>query len=220
MENFKIYENMDSIDVNVLTEAAGVKTWPKGKRYVVDCNGVEVKIQTSYTKIDEKFPNIGYYSYVAIGTIYRRELRRDEIRWETNGEPQYADPMFDMSVVQKHKLDKKQLQQRIEFITAVANLINNQEAMEAIVQAATKKKNGTLHKGRVLKIASTGISGLFPYVYALVARNKDDHTITITFEDVTCNEGDNDLWAKDFVSTPHEGLKLSEAIAKSLSVNN
>lgn len=217
MGNFKIYENMDSMNVGVLTEAAGTNKWPKGKRYVVNCNGNEIKIQTFYNKIEEKLPTeYGYDAYVAIGTIYRRELSNDEIRWETNGEPQYADPMFDLKVIEEHRLSKKQVQQRVEFITAVANLINNQEAMEAIVKAATKKKNGTLHKGRVLKIASTGIAGMMPYVYALVARNKDDRTISITFEEVTCKEGDNELWDNDFVSTNHEGLKLSEAIAKSL----
>lgn len=217
MENFKIYENMDSMNVEVLTKGAGAKTWPKGKRYMVNCNGVEIKIQTFYTKMDEKLPRGGYDAYAAIDSIYRRELRPDEIRWETDGEPQYSEPMFNKDAIRDKRLSEEQVKERLAFITAVANLINNQEAMEAIVQAATKKKNGTLHKGRVLKIASSGIAGIFTDVSALVARNKDDKTIAITFEDVNCKEGDNALWANDFVSTPHEGLKLSELIAESLS---
>ena len=49
-------------------------------------------------------------------------------------------------------------------------------------------------------------------VYAIVARAKTDNTMSVTFEDVLCKPGDNEVWANDFISTYHEGLPVSEAL--------
>ena len=210
MNNFSIYDRLDSLDISRLANAAGITNWPKGKRYTINCNGVEIKVQTYLAKAEEKMPSFGYDAYSAIESMYVRELRREEILWENNGEPQYADPQFNTKELTR--LSAEQIQKRTDFIIAIANLINNQETMDAIVQAATKKKNGTLHKNRVVKIACAGVSDSIDRVYAIVARAKTDNTMSITFEDVLCRPGDNEVWANDFISTYHEGLPVSEAI--------
>ena len=210
MNNFLIYDRLDSLDISKLVNAARIMNWPKGKRYTINCNGVEIKVQTYLAKAEEKMPSFGYDAYSAIESMYVRELRREEILWENNGEPQYADPQFNTKELTR--LSAEQIQKRTDFIIAIANLINNQETMDAIVQAATKKKNGTLHKNRDVKIACAGVSDSIDRVYAIVARAKTDNTMSITFEDVLCRPGDNEVWANDFISTYHEGLPVSEAI--------
>ena len=210
MNNFSIYDRLDSLDISRLANAAGITNWPKGKRYTVNCNGVEIKVRTYLAKAGEKMPDFGYDAYSAIESMYVRELSREEILWENNGEPQYADPQFNTKDLTW--LSDEQIQKRTDFIIAIANLINNQETMDAIVQAAAKKKNGTLHKNRVVKIACAGVSDSIDRVYAIVARAKTDNTMSITFEDVLCRPGDNVVWANDFISTYHEGLPVSEAI--------
>lgn len=210
MNNFLIYNRLDSLDISKLVNAAGITNWPKGKRYMVNCNGVEIKVQTYLAKAGEKMPEYGYDAYSAIESMYVRELRREEILWEYNGEPQFADPRFNTKELTR--LSDEQIQKRTDFIIAIANLINNQETMDAIVQAAAKKKNGTLHKNRVVKIACAGISDSLDRVYAIIARAKTDNTMSITFEEVLCRPEDNGVWANDFVSTYHEGLPVSEAI--------
>ena len=179
MNNFLIYDRLDSLDISRLANAAGITNWPKGKRYTINCNGVEIKVQTYLAKAEEKMPSFGYDAYSAIESMYVRELRREEILWENNGEPQYADPQFNTKELTR--LSAEQIQKRTDFIIAIANLINNQETMDAIVQAATKKKNGTLHKNRYVKIACAGVSDSIDRVYAIVARAKTDNTMSITF---------------------------------------
>ena len=210
MASFSVYDKLDSLDITKLTASVKKMEWPKGKRYTVNCNGVEIKVQTYLAKAGEKMPGFGYDAYSAIESMYVRELSREEIQWENNGEPQYADPQFNTKDLTW--LSDEQIQKRTDFIIAIANLINNQETMDAIVQAAAKKKNGTLHKNRVVKIACAGVSDSIDRVYAIIARAKTDNTMSITFEDVLCRPGDNGVWANDFISTYHEGLPVSEAI--------
>lgn len=210
METFSIYNKLDELNISKLMEFAKGTNWPKGKRYAVNCNGVEIKVQTYLAKAGEKMPDYGYDAYAAIESMYVRELKREEILWENNGEPQFADPQFNTKEL--ISLNSEQIIKRTEFITAIADLINNQETMTAIVQAAAKKKNGTLHKNRVVRIACSGVASFLDHVYAIIARAKTDNTLSITFEEVLCKPGDNKVWAVDFISTYHQGLPVSEAL--------
>ena len=207
-ENFKIYENMAELDIDKLAEFTKNNDWPKGKRYTVTCDGVEFKVQTYLGKSED--PTMGSDAYSAIKTIYRRQLKEKEIFWEHEG-PQFDDPKFDSGALSR--LSEAEFERRMRFIKAIGNLINDQPTMEAIVAAATKKKNGTLYKNRVLKIASSGIADFYGYVYAIVARAKTDTALSITFEELRCMEvEDNEKWANDFISTVHEGLPVTNAL--------
>lgn len=215
---FDIYSDFSKLNIEKLKEAAGKSVWPKGKRYTVKLNGKEFKIQTYFSSAADKMAKTDdsvYDANAAIESMYVRELRPDEIRWETDGEPQYDDPKFNKDVLKR--LDPEEIQKRNDFIIAVANLINNQETMEAIVAAATKKKNGTLYKNRLVRIAHCGIAGWYDRINAIVARAKTDLTMSVTFEDVLCRPGDNEVWANDFVSSYHEGLPISEAMKEAVS---
>ena len=214
MADFTIYQDMGTKDFTEFFAAAGGTAYPKNKRYTVVSKGKTFKVGTYWAKGEEKIESYGYDAYSAIDSVYVRELRREEIRWETNGEPQYAEPQFDWNKLVK--LDDDELQRRINFLGAVANLLNDEATMEAIVDAAVKKKNGTFYKGRVLKLACSGIADNYDSVYALVARAKDDTSMSIVIEKVKCRIGDNDLWANDFISTSHEGLRITEALKKIL----
>ena len=216
-ENFNIYEDFSKLNIEKLVTAAGSTKWPKGKRYTVKLNGKDFKIQSYFTSASKKgmcgIGTIAFDAYAAIESMYIRKLRPDEIRWHTGG-VQYADPEFDSEKL--NCLAAEEIKKRNLFILAVVNLINNQKTMDAIVAAATKKKNGTLHKNRVVRIASNGISDFKDHIYAVVARAKTDLSMSITFEKVLCRPGDNEIWANDFVSIYHEGLPISEAIKEAL----
>ena len=96
---------------------------------------------------------------------------------------------------------------------------NNQQTIDAIVQAAAKNKNGTLKKNKVLKIASSGMCYFYEQVFAMVAVAKKEDALSITMAPVDCKIGDNMLWAKDFISTYHPGLPVSEALSKICILN-
>lgn len=214
MANFELYKNMGNLRLEEVVAATGTCTWPKNKRYTVIHNGIEFKVSTYWSKGNEKELGFGYYdAYAAIESVYIPEIPPEQIRWENNGEPEYMPPKFDT-----HKLsylDEDVVKSRFDFLAAVANLLNDQPTMEAIVAAAAKKKNGTLHKNRVLKLASSGVAAT-DSVYSLVARSKNDTTMSILLEKMRCYPGDNELWAEDFISTPHDGLRITEAIRKML----
>ena len=120
MNNFLIYDRLDSLDISKLVNAARIMNWPKGKRYTINCNGVEIKVQTYLAKAEEKMPSFGYDAYSAIESMYVRELRREEILWENNGEPQYADPQFNTKELTR--LSAEQIQKRTDFIIAIKEL--------------------------------------------------------------------------------------------------
>ena len=72
MCNFSIYDKLDSLDISKLATAAKSATWPKGKRYTVNCNGIEFKIQTYLAKAAEDMPTRAKPEY----TPPRGQLRK------------------------------------------------------------------------------------------------------------------------------------------------
>ena len=60
MANFSVYDKLDNLDITKLTASVKKMEWPKGKRYAVNCNGVEIKVQTYLAKAGEKMPDFGY----------------------------------------------------------------------------------------------------------------------------------------------------------------
>lgn len=218
MDNFEIYKDMGNLDFTEFFAVAGGCNWPKNKRYTVISKGITFKVGTYWSKGDEKIWSWGYDAYSAIDSVYIRELSWEEIGWETNGEPQYAEPRFNEEKLVL--LDQAEWKRRAEFLAAVANLLNDQITMEAIVEAAVKKKNGTLNRNRALKLACSGIANGLNQVFALVARPKTDTSMSIVVEDVRSKPGDNELWANDFISTPHDGLRITEALKNMIKCNS
>ena len=212
MGDFNIYSRMGELDFSTIIDAAKAKTWPKGKRCSVEIGKNTLKAQTYFNLVDEEMISANYDAHEAIDTLFCRELSPEEVMWETNGEPQYADPEFVTDDIQN--LGDDEAKRRLDFIRAVANLINNPETLEAIIMAAPKKKNGTFYKNKKYFIASSGIANFKDSVYAIVGIAKTDTQLSIKFEDITCKIGDNEKWDDDFISTYHEGLAVSEEIKK------
>lgn len=208
MEKFKLYENMDEM---ITEEFVKDSKWPKkNNKYTVNCNGVEITVKTDFKGSENIIPDFCYDAYAAMKSMYRRQLTDDEIMWENNGEPQYDDPQFDIDNLKS--LEAEQIKKRADFTAVIANLLDNQETIEAIVHAAAKKKNGTLYKNRVLKVACSGFTYDWDGIYAIYAKAKSDNLLTLTFDRILCKPGDAEAWENDFVSTYHEGLLVSEAL--------
>ncbi|MBP9989614.1 MAG: hypothetical protein KBT46_08995 [Ruminococcus sp.] len=209
---FDLYSNMDKLDFSSLTDDKKYQKWPKAMKCTVSVNGVDINVNTSFRSADDKIGNICYDAYQAIDTLHCRELRPEEIRWETNGEPQYSGPEIDEDKLTT--LDADEIERRMGFIRAVANLISDAETLEEIVKAAPKKKNGTLYKKKTTFIASSGLTDYAGRVYAIFGYAKSDTQLSIGFDEVGSKIGDNENWNNDIISTYHEGLAVSEAMKK------
>lgn len=217
--SFGIYEKLDTLDLtplyNAAKTAAGV--WPKGKKFKVSIGKTEFAVSTYFSKSQEKAEGIDYGRDAATelkNMKTREEVVAEILERDPNRRTDAADYATAAFRNSSPVLTDEQIKHRLDFIAAVAYLISDQKTMEAIAANAQKKKNGTLHKGRVQKIALSGIADGSNTVYAIVARNKTDTSISITFEDFTSKPGDLDEWNSDFISTYHADLPISEALAK------
>ncbi len=214
MEKFSLHENMDKLDSELVINFANNAGWPKGKRYTVDCNGVKIKLQTYFPKENWQ-SHISYGAYdahAAIEAFYRRQLSPQEIGWENDGSPQYDMPEFNRDALTC--LTREQIETRTAFAVMIANLINNQETMEAIAKAAVKKKDGTLNKNRIIRIAGCGMSNGSDGISAIVARPASDTSLSVKYDYVKCKPGDNDIWKEDFISTYQDGAFVKKALGK------
>lgn len=221
-KKFNIYEAIDRLDLTPLFDKAKTApgVWPKGKKFKVVLNGTEFAVTTYFSKAQEKTEDL-YGVRDAAAELKNMKTREEVVEEIREKDPNHrTDAEYYATAAFRNespRLDDDQLDLRRNFIAAVANLITDQKTMEAIAVAAQKKKNGTLHKGRVQKIALSGIADGACIVYAIVARNKTDTSISITFEDFTSKPGDLDEWNSDFISTYHADLPISEALAKVFS---
>lgn len=213
MSQIPVYRKMDDLDVDKLTELAGNADWPKGKRCSVKCGKFELKAQTYLSKADGKIDvpfSASFDAYEALCRL-RDELTDTEIDLRYYFDSTYPhEPRFMTKGLEP--LNREQFEKRKKFIIAIANLLSDPKTMEAIIEAAPKKANGTFHKNRVMKIACSGLADYWNGVFAIVGRTKTDTTMSIVFEKYTCRVGDKELWENDFISTYRPGLPVSEAL--------
>ena len=216
MRLIKIYQNMSNMDITALITEAGNTKCPANKDYKVMYNGKEFHVKTSWPRRKQKFDNY-FDAYSAIETMLSvEEVQQKWIDLDPNMHSDAAyfitSPEFDPEKCVE--LDEVETKRRMDFIMAVANLLDDEQTMEAIIQAAEKKKNGSLYKGRVLKIGSSGVACGSGGVYAIVGCADNDYEMTVTCRVVSCKPGDNEKWECDFISTPHEGLRITESLRK------
>ncbi len=217
---FDIYADMGKVNISALLPEGENCKYPKKNEYVVVINGKEFHVKTAWPRIKEV--GSSYDAYSAIDTMLSvEEARQKVIDLDPNMHSDAAflinSPEFDFGKCLK--IDEIETRRRMAFIVAVANLLDDQETMEAIIQTAEKKKNGSLYKGRILRIASSGVVAGDSSIYAIVGYADSDYVMTITCREVNCKPGDNEIWSNDFISTPHEGLRITEALKK-LNNNN
>lgn len=212
MGDFKFYSNMSNLDFSPLIDSVKDQPLQKIKKCRTTINGVELKAQTNFNLDDLDMDRWLYYdAHDAINSIYRKRL--EAFDFDTRGifpnplKAQYG-PNFDYDKLTHLSLEESS--RRKEYILSVAKFINNKETMEAIINAAAKKKNGTYSKNKKILIASSGLASFSYLVYAIYGIPKSDTHLSIRMEWIESNIGDNEKWDNDFISTYHEGLPLSE----------
>lgn len=213
--SFNIYENMSKVDLTGFIAEVETSKFPSSKEYKVMINGKEFQVKTTWPKRMKRF-DACFDAYNAIDTMFSKEEVEDAIIEMDPGMHSdafmFAQPEFNWNVC--IKLGEDEIEKRMAFLSAVANLIDDQKTIEAIAQAAEKKKNGSFYKGRVMKIASSGLAFGYSCVYAIVGRVTSDYDMTITCYETSCKPGDNAKWEKDFISIPHDGLRITEMLRK------
>ena len=76
-------------------------------------------------------------------------------------------------------LDEKTTQKRISAFVYILLRCHDEDVVKEIVAKAVKKKNGALHKGRILTIAHMNLIDFWENAYTIVAKNESDAEITI-----------------------------------------
>ena len=217
---FNIYENIDKIDPAELKQAAGMKdpdkvTWPKGKKYKVKLAGKECTVTTSFARAADKADG-DYDAYSALSTMMTRDEVVDRIHKEDpNGRSDadvYAHAEFLPGLP---KLTKDEIKHREAFMAAILTLLSDQKTIEVLAECAPRKKNGLFHKGRVYKIGLTGFASEYDsQLLEIVGKSKDETSMTVSVTERNTSPEEIEAWNKDFISTYHEGLPISEALNK------
>ena len=86
-------------------------------------------------------------------------------------------------------LDQNIVDKRIRVFVHVLMRCCEEDVAKELVARATKKKNGTLHKGRLLTIAHLDLTDEDGYIYVVVAKNDSDSKISIEVRETELNSG-------------------------------
>ena len=76
-------------------------------------------------------------------------------------------------------LDNATVDKRIRVFIHILMRCCDEDIAKELVARATKKKNGTLHKGRLLRIAHMDLTDDYGNIYVVVAKNDSDTKISI-----------------------------------------
>lgn len=205
-----IYRNLDNVDLSKLMNDTKNIDWPKNSKYIVNVDGIEFTVKTGFRKAKNNFSPMFY--------IYKYDAYSAMTNMISTGEAAcdylYAKYIFDKTKLAPLSSDQYDL--RNKFIVIIANLINNQETIEEIVKFAPKKKDGTLHRGKLTKIACTGLARDYNNILALLGRAETSTSMSIVLEGKDVTDGDIKLWESDFISTYHNGLKISDLLKDSV----
>ena len=215
---FNIYEKIDSIDLTEFLNAAGIKdinniTWPKGKTYKVLLEGAECSVTTSFRQLGDRVDG-DLDAYTALSTMMSREEVVERIHKEDpNGHTDadwYAHAEFLPSLPE---LTESEREQRVAFSAAVLSLLSDQKTIETLAECAPRKKNGLFHKGRIFKIGLTGFANSYDStLIEIIGKAKEETKLQISIQERNTSPDELDAWGKDFISTYHEGLPISEAL--------
>lgn len=215
---FNLYEYIEMIDPAELKRAAGLDDpekiiWPKGKKYKVQLSGKECTITTSFSGVDRKV-NGDLDAYIALSTMMSRDEVVEQIHKEDpNGGTDaeyYATAQFLPGLP---RLTDEEIEHRKAFTAAILTLLSDQRTIETLAECAPRKKNGLFHKGRVFKIGLTGFADDYgDQLLEIIGKSKDETSLLISIIKRSTSPEELEAWQKDFVSTYHEGLPLSEAL--------
>ena len=214
------YSNIDSIPEELITveldvdkktgETKGFKK-PKNKKCTVEENGIQFEVvskaQRTLTKIWDDiysdYVNNGefFYSYYDPTTLMtlceKKGIPVEGYTHDSTGvymDAPIADLFWGPQKLDKvDDLDKTIVEKRIRVFVHILMHCCDEAVASELVAKATKKKNGTLHKGRIQMIAHLDLTDKNGETFIAVAKNDADNKIAIEVR----TKGINSTWVDD-----------------------
>lgn len=216
------YRVIDQLDVDQMLEDVNPKyTWdetvyPKRKKIEVEESGrtitVECKLSTSLRTVER---NTGLYNtydmYEAVEQMLSTEEVRDMIyEMDPNcrsDAAQYARPEFREDTT---NLTEEGYRQRLMFLSYAAYKIAEESVLRQIATEAPRKKNGTLAKNKIFRIAASGIAKYPDQVLQIIGKATTDTTLTISAVFRTISSEEVKLMENDFVCCHPEIFEIEK----------
>lgn len=159
---------------------------PKKKTLVVNVDGIDITVILKGGKaIENKFDSFVELAGYTLETAQYYWLSRSEaieLAYKKDPNDHYGIEGHTFATMSDDapKADKKTIEMRVDFLRDVYKLLANDNALTLIANAAEKKKNKTLYKGRYVHIAFSGLLTDYDYnTIEIVAKAKDDKTLEI-----------------------------------------
>lgn len=148
--------------------------------------------------------------------IEREEANLGEQFWNTDAFA-YAEPELDRDVLEKMSNEEKL--ERFAVFTDFCNRVATDEILQKIAEAAPKKKNKTLSKGKVFRIAGYMAVNSFSKMMMLVGRAKTDTELEITVEERTFDAKEFEIEFEEY-ATPESRFEHAMNNLQPLLLNN
>ena len=232
VENKKeaFYDYYDFLDADaILIDTTGSNdgtTIPKNKKYTFVVGDhtftVKNKMGTGMKKFEMPYSAFYFDLKVAADNILEVEDVQDRmLRVEDTSDAWvYAKPVVDPETAM---ISAECAEKRYKLFSALTHLISKDEVLENICKLAPKKKNGTFHKGRVMRIASSGTVEVQGFkktdilysdntIWAILAKAETDDELSVYVEERRVNENELELIQKDFISSQWKALGLEKYV--------
>lgn len=181
---------------------------PKKKTLVVNVDGVDITVILKGGKaIENKFDSFVELAGYTLETAQYYWLSRSEaieLAYKKDPNDHYGIEGHTFATMSDDapKADKKTIEMRVDFLRDVYKLLANDNALTSIANAAEKKKNKTLYKGRYMHIAFSGLLTDYDYhAIEIAAKAKDDKTLEIYPETRPFSQEEYEKIENDFFSS-------------------
>ncbi len=209
----RLYDDIDSVDVESLAKLAGIsgteEEYPRDRQLKVDVDGktfiVKFGLKRNINRLKAYRPLDGKTAYE---TMLTREQVIERIDKEDPNFRSDAREYATAEFIDENPIAGETAQRRFLFLKAVGVLLSRPGALEALVRFAPKKKNGTFHKNRIVRIASSMVAVHPNTVFEITGRLKDDMTMYVSFEDADVTPENYEKSKDDFISN-HWDLFIS-----------
>ena len=218
----RFYDNIDKCDVEALLADNNAGTVdepvpPKSGTTKIEVDGKTIKIKSRFKSDFDRMDLYEWCKYYDISEVQGSILSTSEVI-ERLGvyDPSGAKPVIDPDADLK-ELDKNIIKRRKAFLVGVAHLLNNNSGLAKIAEAAPKKKNGTFHKNRVCRIASTAAASAYfreinddNNIYEIFAKAEADDTLSLRVKERPVNDDEIDAVYGDYVSQHWKEIGLEK----------
>lgn len=158
-------------------------TKPSVKELTITQDGIEFKVKYKLTsKYSALWKN--YYQIRAEHSFYDPDVALKSAKMSDgyidDGSGVYVSaPLADQIPEDTERLTAEEVETRLKVFITVANKCTDSEVAAKILEKMPRKKNKTLHKGRILPIAFLNIVESMGVTYQIVAKNESDTELTI-----------------------------------------